>query len=480
MVAVAWCAAASALCHAAGLDTERATLYANYAARLAKLAAECQQQQLATAAEELNAWLPARPADRLTLYVLPPTMAGEPATAEGASEPWRKQWQALRDAQADALMALAKRALSEHRPALAYELVIEAVRENADHKAARKLLGYVRFREAWHTPFEVRQLNAGKVWHDTFGWLPKAHVPRYERGERNYQGRWLSAEAEAALRQDVKRGWRVESDHYIVTTNHSLEEGVRLSRRLETLYAIWQQVFIGYLVGEGDLAKRFEGRASRREPRQHNVVYYRTRDEYIAALRPVQPKIDITIGIYLSETRTAYFFAGEEQEPGTLYHEATHQLFHEAAGVASEVARDRHFWIIEGIACYLATLSERADGWFSLGGRDAGRAPAARYRLLEDNFYVPLAEFVALGMQAVQHDPRIQQLYSQASGLADFFMHGQGGAYREPLVRYLDAIYHGRATTRTLAELTGASYETLDRQYRAFMSQPEAAADAAR
>lgn len=369
-------------------------------------------------------------------------------------------------------MALARRALAEHQPSLAYQLVTETLRENPDHKLARRMLGYVRFHDAWHTPFAVKQLNAGKRWHDRFGWLPQGHVARYEKGERYYQGRWLTAEAETALRQDFKRGWRIESEHYSVTTNAGLTEGVQLSRRLEALYAIWQQTFIGYLATEGDLTKRLEGRAARREPRQHNVIYYRTREEYQSALRRLQPKIDITLGIYLNETRAAYFFAGEEQQPGTVYHEATHQLFHEASQVASDVGRQSNFWAIEGIACYMESLAEQEGGaYYTLGGANAGRVPAARHRLLTDDFYVPLAELVGLGMQQLQSDPRIQPLYSQSAGLADFFMHDGAGRYREPFVSYLTAIYRGRASERTLAELAGADYETLDRQYRAFLSQ---------
>ena len=63
-------------------------------------------------------------------------------------------------------------------------------------------------------------------------------------------------------------------------------------------------------------------------------------------------------------------------------------------------------------------------------------------------------------------------------------MHDRADRYREPLVRYLESIYTGRATTGTLAELTGTSYATLDEQYRAFMSAGEPAktsqSDAAR
>jgi hypothetical protein len=40
------------------------------------------------------------------------------------------------------------------------------------------------------------------------------------------------------------------------------------------------------------------------------------------------------------------------------------------------------------------------------------------------------------------------------------------------------AIYTGRATTRTLAELTGVDYQSLDRQYEAFMGQVESDSEA--
>ena len=114
--------------------------------------------------------------------------------------------------------------------------------------------------------------------------------------------------------------------------------------------------------------------------------------------------------------------------------------------VAAEVARQANFWAIEGIACYMESLAVH-EGYCTLGGENAGRMPAARYRLLEDNFYVPLSELVGIGLTSLQSDPRISKLYSESAGLADFFMHADDGRYREPLVRYLDAIYTGRAAT---------------------------------
>jgi hypothetical protein len=45
-------------------------------------------------------------------------------------------------------------------------------------------------------------------------------------------------------------------------------------------------------------------------------------------------------------------------------------------------------------------------------------------------------------------------------------MDGEKGRYRESLVRYLDAVYSGRDTARSLAEATGVDYSELDGQYR--------------
>src|SRR5262249_30308047 len=156
-----------------------------------------------------------------------------------------------------------------HRPSIALELAVEALRENPHDAQARRALGYVEDRGVWRTPFEVKQLRTGKVWHDKFGWLPAAHVARYEKGERFCLGRWMPAEKEAEVRQDIARGWRIESEHYVVTTNHSLEEGVALSKKLETLYGLWRQVFASYLASETELARQLEGNPLRRDQRQH-------------------------------------------------------------------------------------------------------------------------------------------------------------------------------------------------------------------
>jgi hypothetical protein len=245
---------------------------------------------------------------------------------------------------------------------------------------------------------------------------------------------------------------------------------VALGAKLEELYRVWRQLFIRYFATEPQVMALFDGRgrdAWGRLPR-HQIAYFRNREEYNQALRPSMPNIDISIGVYVESTRRAYFFAGEGYDERTLLHEATHQLFHESRPVAPDVARQANFWMVEGIAMYMESL-RRENGYYVLGGYDDVRMIAARYRLLHDDFYVPLADLTRMGLSEIQSHPQIATLYSQSAGLTHFLISHDGGRYRDALVAYLRAIYSGQADAGTLAQLTGATYAELDRQYRAFI-----------
>ena len=271
---------------------------------------------------------------------------------------------------------------------------------------------------------------------------------------------------EARLRAETRDDWRIETDHYVVTTNRGLEEGVALAGQLERLQAIWQQVFTGYLIDEAELPKRLaagDPLSSQAGPK-HNVVYYRTREQYNDELRAAQPQIEMTLGIYLASSHTAYFFAGADQEPGTIDHEATHQLFHESRPVAKDVGQRENYWIVEAVACYMQSLV-RHQGYYTLGGADAGRMPVARQRRLHDGVYLPLAKLVRLGMRDLQGHLDIVRLYTQSAGLAAFLL----DRYPEATAAYLEAVYTDRADSDTLSRLTGVDYPQLDRQYGEFL-----------
>ena len=448
----------------------RAELVEKYLGKLAELAEWCEAQELEDEAEITREWLP--PQRPLVLFV--PLVreldgrAQEPDEAIGDEKEWRERFGALRQAQAAALFALFQRAVEEKEYAIGFELLHETLREDPRHEAARLLLGYREYQGRWLTLYQLAKAQGNQVWHDEFGWIPKSQLERYEKGERYYKGRWLSAKEDAQLHA-MLGGWEVATEHYRVRTDHSLEEGVRLAARLERLYDVWRQVFVRYYLSDAELGVLLTGGGPpRRGMPRHKVMYFRNRAEYNLALKRRQPNIEITTGYYEGKTSTAYFFAADEQDDSNLYHEATHQLFGETRAVSSTAGRDANFWIIEGIACYLESLVEN-ENYCTIGGVDAIRLENARTRLLRDKFYVPLAELTAIGMNALQRDPRISPLYSQSSGLTYFLMYDHGGRYRDALVDYLVAIYTAHDLPETLAELTRTPYTELDRNYRRFI-----------
>ena len=469
--------AACTCVRADALSDEAEQLKTTYAADLEQLADWCGKQGLVEQARQTRLALGPHDPYKLYLPVLPrevgPTKLPRDASEEVVE--WNARFNKLRREHAGKSFDLARRAV-RHRPSLAYVLALRAIHANPDNESVRRLFGYQKYHNQWHTFYEVRQLRAGKVRHEEFGWIPTLHVRRYEQGQRYYQGRWVSAEEDARLHAEIRSGWIIETEHYAIRTNHSIEAAVQLSAKLERLYHIWSQIFVRYYASEADVVALFDGRTRirRAQPVRFRVAYFRDRDDYNRSLRAAMPNIGISVGVYIEQTRTAYFFAGEGYADRTLYHEATHQLFHQSRRVAPYVGRKANFWIVEGIAMYMESLREE-NGHYVLGGFDDARMHAARVRLLRDDFHVPLAELTTYGMEKLQTDERIGTLYSEAAGLTSFLVYYDGGRYRDALVAYLSTVYDGRDMPDTLALLTGTAYSELDRQYRKFMEESVAA-----
>lgn len=453
-------------------DQSARQLKSAYAKSLEQLAAWCDQHGLKEQAAQTRAWFGPRDPNKLYLPVLPktPLAATLPSGAPPDVVQWDSQFTQLKHDQANALYELARRAIRAQRASLAYELILLALRENPDHEVVRRIMGYQKYRGQWCTFYESRKLRSGQVWHPRFGWLPQVHVARYEQGQRYCGGKWITAEDDARLHNRSESGWDIETEHYTIRTDHSVEAGAQLGVKLEELNHLWQQIFIRYYATQSQVQALFDGRAriQQTESARHRVVYFRDREDYNRALRSAFPTIEITTGIYIQRLARACFFAGKDQDDRTIYHEATHQLFQESRPVVPNVAARANFWVVEGIAMLMESL-RKEGGFYELGGFDDVRMRAAQYRLLKDDFYVPLGELCGYNAERLQSDPRIARLYSQAAGLTNFLVFDHGGRYRDALVNYLVTIYSGRDDLSTLALQTGATYAQLDRDYRAFM-----------
>jgi hypothetical protein len=384
----------------------------------------------------------------------------------------------------------ANNAFAEAREAVADGQVSDALRHacaavtlDPNHAEARRLLGYRRIGDAWAGAFAQTMLEDGNSWRPQYGWVKAADVAKYDEGLRPFGGRWIPAAEDARRHDTIARGWAVRTDHFLVVTNIDRAAGVELAMRLEAIYQLWRQLFGEFTATAEELQARLDGKetaGSLRRP--FKVIYHRSRQEYNDSLRRRQPQIEATLGIYFDRNRESHFFAGDDQDPGTIAHEAVHQFFYESAPRATRhLAATANVWAVEGVACYFESLTPIGENSYHIGGPDAGRLQAARHRRTVDNYYVPLAELAAIGVEDWQQRPDLPRLYSQSAGLASFFIDGQGGKYRDAFRRLLAEIYAGRDDQQTLAEATGVGYEELDREYLEFMeSLPVTAAVAPR
>lgn len=360
------------------------------------------------------------------------------------------------------------------RPAEAIRLLHRALRDDPEHVRAREAGGWVRHEDRWVWPEAARRLRNGDEFSAEFGWLPRGRQERYRAGERYEQGRWIKAGAQPPQRPGARREpLKFSSDHWQISSAAGPEAAAALAARLEETRTVWLQVFGAFQEEPAAWELRFAGRGGRAAAAGHKpfaTSLAADRGDYVRALEPLEPSIARTLGIYWMPTRTAWFFPGEGQEPATIHHEASHQLFAETRRTSPLAGERCGFWAVEAAACYMEGIERTPFGW-TVGGRDRGRGPVARERLVEDGFHVPLAELAALGRKPLQADQRLPQIYSEIAGLADFFMNGERGRYREAFIEYLARIYTGTADPDTLARLCRRDFSDLDDDYRRHMSR---------
>ena len=455
-------------------------LQTDFRDKLIQLAQNCQREQQQAGVETITEIIKEMQEFDPQANPLPREVRPDlPLRLPASERSWRLKLRNLQEEQANDLFVFSRKVLHDGFPSYAYDLILETAYLNPDHRSVRQILGYVRNGDEWATPFEKEMHDRKQQWHPQYGWLPATHIARYEQGERYVNGRWKSAAQEAEIRRDFRNAWEIKTEHFLIKTNHSLEMGVKLATEMEDFYRYFHQTFAAFFNTPEQMQKLFEGARNpfqrRNKNDQHVMHYYSTRAEYLQRLQKDIPQISLTHGIYLFGDRISHFYHRPDAEGdlGTLYHEATHQLFYESSfqGRNRQVGEKNHFWAIEGIACYMESF-EKQDKKLRAGNPNHIRFNAARYRLLKDEYYIPLEKFAAMGRNAFQTSPNISPNYSQASGLSHFFMHAARGEYRDAFINQLTQLYSVNSRVRTnpqsLEELTGLSYTDLDRQYREY------------
>ncbi len=358
--------------------------------------------------------------------------------------------------------------------------VSQVLHADPNHAGARNVLGYELSAEGhWQTPYEAKQAKRGLQWDSRFGWIRPQDLPRLEAGERKSGRRWISGDDDTKRHEKIENGWQVRTDHFIVTTNHSINAGVAMAAELESLRQVWQQRLAAYDLTTEELIDRFEGkRSAPRSQRPMRVFYHRDKASYVEYLKRRQPRIAQTLGIYFDTIREAHFYHSDDpteanQLQATLYHEATHQLLQETSPKARSVGTNANYWVVEGIACYFETLipltvDGKRIGLYELGDPARGRIVSAVNTTTPP---LPLAELVAMGMSDLQERTDLAPIYAQSSALTAMLLDAPDLADQLAFIRYLKEVYEGRPDGGELARELNCSYNALDLQYRAFLEK---------
>lgn len=395
---------------------------------------------------------------------------------------WHKALRRLRKETAEGVYQLGEICLQKKEGFEAFRLFRLALSIDSDHQGARQRFGYALTDGQWLSPYEQNQRIKGLVEHEKFGWLDKEDLVRYENGERRVNERWYSAEEEIKVRRRRHLGWRVETDHYQLMTEHSLEEGVRIIRILENYYQAWLSLFYRFSASESQWNLALQ-KNHLPGGRKHKIFLFANRESYLREVRKMDPsgQIEMSHGGYFPDVRCIYVYLpdpGEEVDLETmLVHEATHQLFEECRNELDTSSRARqrkkmpiaqNFWILEGSATYMETFQD--DGMnYHLGGLDSPRFLRARERVFEPGGTLPLRQYAQLSARAFQSHKDLPMLYTQAAGLTLFFLHYENGKYRNVFINYLFMVYERMDKSNTLEILTGRSFEELDQEYQSFM-----------
>lgn len=403
-----------------------------------------------------------------------------PEDASAHQKSWYRALLRLRQSCSDSLFQKALEAAEERRGYDAFQIVLTTLYVNPDHVQARKILGYSLVDGCWRTAWELKQLQRGLTDHPKFGWIRKEDVSMYESGKRPFRNEWITEEEDNNRPKTPKTGWKIETEHYVMETSCSLEEGVRICRRLETFYVAWLQLFYRFTAQDKQWSFIVSGHG-KIPSRRHKVTFFKNRAEYLEQLRKRENNIESSYGGYFPQDETIFIYFPAPNEGNhldtLLVHEATHQLFQECRPASSNHQRRKNrslpgkrsnFWVLEAFSTYMETF--RVDGdVYRVGGTNSLRFRRARERATEADGLLSLREFAGMSIEAFQRYPDLAMLYTQSAGLASFFLHYDQGRYRNAFIFYLYLVYEELDSVNTLERLTKRTFEQMDEEFHRYM-----------
>ncbi len=405
----------------------RGEIQAAFKRDLDEVARQADDRGLPGVAQSIRSWFVPRIPHRVYVFLPQP----RPENAPDLDDEWSEKLRQLRARQAKRLWQLAEQLLNEQDVGAAYQVLFEILRQDPQDPRARRVVG-----QAGTSPLPSLRVSVAKSRQTDLNWGPRTY-------------------------------WRIQTPNYQIFTNHSEQQGRQLAELLEENAAVWRELFVRYWADAPAIQLAFAGRPLKL-PRniRHEVVLFADRAEYVDYLRPKEPQVDITLGMYRDRDRRAYFFVDDQDLAKTWRHEAVHQLFQEHGRIELDIGRQQDFWLVEAVAMYFES-ARRANGYYELGGIDAPRLQYARYRRLQEEFHVPLSQLAQLGKRQLQTDRRIRRIYTESAGLAHFFMDHKNPAYRQAFVEAVAAVYQGRSAIEPLLAVSAGA--SLDDEYQQFL-----------
>lgn len=478
------------------------TIEKKYADKLEELAQWCDEKGLEEQAEITRNWAkPVEPDDEIHVSPLPDefqewnqkgktrnknsSSSGSKSNSKNGSksksekkaklvQEWETQFRQIRLNSSKDYLKLAKKAVSSGHVTFGFGLLMRTLREDPDCENARKILGYTKTKTGWITDFEKMQTKMGNVWHDTYGWIPRKFVKKYEDGQRFLNSQWVTAEQDAAFHSNIEKGWVVLTGHFEIITDASLEDGVRTGQQLEKLYRVWKQLFLNYYATEAQIRSLFENGTAKFGPaKRHRVLLFKTFDEYVSYLTSKNMYHPGAIGLYVhrSTGEGVACFVASEGENRTMWHEVTHQLFEESCKTSPKTGEKQNFWVIEAASTFMESFHDAEDGSHAVGGFDDQRLKTSRIYAVNEKKFIPFEEFTRINRAMWQGSPDVGIYYAQACGMAHFLVFYDHGKYRDAFGKVLFDVYSGRDTPETLTNATGSTWETLNREYQEYISQ---------
>lgn len=254
------------------------------------------------------------------------------------------------------------------------------------------------------------------------------------------------------------------SEHFAIASQAGDKPTTEVAQACELIFSIWQSLF-------GD---RFE--LPKQPSPAFRIVLFRNREAYVRALKAIEPRISISTGYYSSEHRIAFFYWDGPKSFPTLVHELTHQFFDATSSDDSrfDPDNDAGAWAVEAAALYMESWSEEYVGAvrvIDIGGWDAPRLQAGRFRRLRDQYWIPWEEFSMADGKHLRADPDVAAWYSQACGLAHYWLDADP-ATRETFLNYLQEVYKGNGVQAAKGLIDDETLRTSYDQYLLTGSNP--------